>query len=398
MLPQLSAFFNTSLAALWAAAADLCLPALIFAAIALAARGAAAIATARNAAGEIRTNVILNIIDIIFIGPLVALSVGAAGAWLQRSGLALLDPAQWRAPPLWAVVVIAIFIGDFIGYWRHRLEHTPLLWPAHAIHHSDTRMTWTTLFRFHPINRLSTAVIDTSALALLGFPPEALIANNLVRHYYGMFIHMDLPWTYGALGRIFVSPAMHRWHHVRDGAGANFATIFSVFDQAFRTYHVPGPCTAPLGVRDEIGQGALAQLIWPFRVLGQNILGAFARPPTQERLNMDDAFAVVALYTGLNAILLVVLAINTGIRRAPQNAIEPGAMGDGALTRAIRAHANFTENAPLALLLLIALALTTTAPLPIHIFGATFTFARVLHAIGMMQTKHPNALRLAGMF
>lgn len=279
---ELISFLTDSTNALWNGAISLALPALIFAAIALAARGAAAIASARNAAGEIRTNAILNVIDIVFIGPLVALSVGAAGAWLQRSGFALFDPVQWRALPLWAVMLTAIFVGDFIGYWRHRLEHSPPLWPAHAIHHSDTRMTWTTLFRFHPINRLTTAVIDTSALALLGFPPEALIANNLVRHYYGMFIHMDLPWTYGVLGRVFVSPAMHRWHHVRDGAGANFATIFSLFDQAFRTYHVPGPCTAPLGVRDDIGQGALAQLIWPFRVLGQTIVGALARHPQRK--------------------------------------------------------------------------------------------------------------------
>ena len=115
---------------------------------------------------------------------------------------------------------IAIFAGDFVGYWRHRLEHTALLWPGHAIHHSDTAMTWTTGLRFHPINRLTTALIDTSVLALLGFPVWALIANNLVRHYYGLFIHMDLPWTYGPLGRVLVSPAMHRWHHIRVANGA----------------------------------------------------------------------------------------------------------------------------------------------------------------------------------
>src|SRR5690606_5391533 len=100
----------------------------------------------------------------------------------------------------------------------------------------------------------------------LGFPLWALIANNLARHYYGLFIHMDLPWTYGPLGRVLVSPAMHRWHHIREakGAGANFATVFSVFDQAFGTHYVPGPCDAPLGVRDPVGKGALPQLLWPF--------------------------------------------------------------------------------------------------------------------------------------
>jgi sterol desaturase/sphingolipid hydroxylase (fatty acid hydroxylase superfamily) len=251
-------------------------PALIFAAVALAARGFAAFNTARAATSEVRTNMILLAVDAALVAPLLALMVAAVGAWMQANGLRFFTADSWSALPAWLVLFIAVFAGDFIGYWRHRLEHTALLWPTHAIHHSDTAMTWTTLFRFHPLNRLTTALIDTSALALLGLPPWALAANLLIRHYYGMFIHMDLPWTYGPLGRVLVSPAMHRWHHVRDadGAGVNFATVFSVFDQAFRTYYVPGPCTVALGVGDEIGQGALAQLAWPFKVLWK--LFAFA--------------------------------------------------------------------------------------------------------------------------
>ena len=254
--------------ALWAGYSDLLLPALIFAAIALAFRGVAALRTARAATGEVRTNLILFTLDIIFITPALALLLGASGAWLQRHGLTL-PVSTWANLPVWLVGFIAIFAGDFVAYWRHRLEHTNTLWPAHAIHHSDTAMTWTTGLRFHPFNRLTTALIDTTALALLGLPIWALVANNLIRHYYGLFIHMDLPWTYGPLSRIFVSPAMHRWHHIRDadGAGVNFATVFSVFDQTFRTYHVPRPCDVPLGVRDEIGRGAVGQLIWPFIVM-----------------------------------------------------------------------------------------------------------------------------------
>lgn len=252
----------------WAAVLALIAPALVFAAIAFAARGRASLATARAAAGEVRTNFILYGVDILLVSPLLALAVGGVGAAMQHAGIALLHPRDWSALPPWFVGFLALFAGDLIGYWRHRLEHTAPLWPSHAVHHSDERMTWTTLFRFHPINRLSTALIDSSVLALLGFPPWALVLNNLVRHYYGMFIHMDLPWTYGPLGRVLVSPAMHRWHHIRDanGAGVNFATVFSVFDQAFRTHHVPGPCDVPLGVRDDVGHGALPQLLHPFRV------------------------------------------------------------------------------------------------------------------------------------
>ncbi|HET9232381.1 MAG TPA: sterol desaturase family protein [Vitreimonas sp.] len=271
--------------ALWAAFSALLWPAIVFAAVALAARGFASLRTARAASGEVRTNMILLAVDAALIAPLLALMVAAVGAWMQANGWRLFSAQHWSTPPAWLVLFIAVFAGDFIGYWRHRFEHTALLWPTHAIHHSDTAMTWTTLFRFHPLNRLTTAFIDTSALALLGLPPWALAANLMIRHYYGMFIHMDLPWTYGPLGRLLVSPVMHRWHHIRDsnGAGVNFATVFSVFDQAFRTYHVPGPCTVPLGVRDDIGQGALAQLVWPLKQIWRAVAPAPETHPARPR-------------------------------------------------------------------------------------------------------------------
>lgn len=268
-------------AALYSAFRGLFWLALVFAIVALAARGVEALRTARAASAEVRTNVILFAFDILFVTPLLLTLLGITGLVIQQNGLALLQPTNWSALPVWLVGFIAVFAGDFIGYWRHRLEHTDALWPGHAIHHSDTAMTWTTGLRFHPLNRLSTALIDTTLLAVLGLPIWALALNNLVRHHYGLFIHMDLPWTYGPLGRVFVSPAMHRWHHIRDasGGGANFATVFSVFDQAFGTYHVPGPCTAALGVRDPIGQGALAQLLWPVKALYAWALRIFARRP-----------------------------------------------------------------------------------------------------------------------
>jgi sterol desaturase/sphingolipid hydroxylase (fatty acid hydroxylase superfamily) len=162
---------------------------------------------------------------------------------------------------------MAVFLGDFIGYWRHRLEHTKWLWPTHAIHHSDEEMTWLTLNRFHPINRITTTVIDSAFLMAMGLPSWAVIANSLVRNYYGYFIHADLPWTYGPLGKVFVSPAMHQWHHAKDieYAGTNFATVFSIFDRVFGTFALPGPCTVPLGIAQEIGQNVPAQLAHPFR-------------------------------------------------------------------------------------------------------------------------------------
>ena len=162
--------------------------------------------------------------------------------------------------------VLALFWGDFVGYWRHRFEHIRWLWPSHATHHSDVNMSWLTLERFHPINRLTTFIIDSTLLLIIGFPPFAIITTNLIRHYYGYFIHADLPWTYGRFGQWFVSPVMHKWHHanVLRAYKSNFATVFSFYDRLFGTYYMPGMCTVALGVDGLSKRSLLYHLTYPF--------------------------------------------------------------------------------------------------------------------------------------
>jgi sterol desaturase/sphingolipid hydroxylase (fatty acid hydroxylase superfamily) len=103
---------------------------------------------ARVASIEARTNLILFAFDIVFVTPAL---LAITGLFIRWNSLVLLQPAQWSALPVLLIAVIAVFAGDFIGYWRHRLEHTNALWPGHAIHHGDTAMTWTTGLRFHPL-------------------------------------------------------------------------------------------------------------------------------------------------------------------------------------------------------------------------------------------------------
>lgn len=180
---------------------------------------------------------------------------------MRRFGLQMAEPGLWSAIGPVPTALTIVFVGDFLGYWRHRAQHSPWLWPAHAIHHSDTRLTWFSLERMHPVDRAG-SMVDTIILATLGFPPWALGANVAVRHYYGYFIHADVPWTLGRLGWLMNSPAMHRWHHARDieGSGSNFATVFSVFDRLFGTYYQPGPCDRPLGVREDMGAARSASI------------------------------------------------------------------------------------------------------------------------------------------
>ena len=222
-------FASSTLASLRISAELLLLSGLVFSLISLLFKGPEAIVAGRRALREIRLNLKFYVFDVLFIAPLIAALVTALRGTIDHLGLSLVHPSTWEGLGTYGIFLAVVFLGDFTSYWRHRLEHTPALWPSHAIHHGDTDMSWTTLARFHPVNHLTTSAIDIGVLALLGFPMWALVANEMVRKYYGEFIHSDLPWTFGPAGRIFVSPAMHQWHHARDvvGSGSNFATVFS---------------------------------------------------------------------------------------------------------------------------------------------------------------------------
>ncbi len=80
----------------------------------------------------------------------------------------------------------------------------------------------------------------------------------------------------------------------------------------------------------------------------------------------------------LNLALMVRVTLH---RRARQ--IGLGSGGDPQLQQRIRAHANFIEQAPLALLVLMMLELAQLTPVAIWILGAMLLAGRVLHAIGL---------------
>ena len=81
-------------------------------------------------------------------------------------------------------------------------------------------------------------VIDAIPLVVLGFPAWAVVASALIRTWWGYFIHADLPWTLGPVGKILMSPAAHRLHHIDDEVlmGQNFGGFFSIWDRLFGTF------------------------------------------------------------------------------------------------------------------------------------------------------------------
>lgn len=244
--------------------------ALFFCALALLTkRRAAVVADARRALGEWRTNLLIFLFDTLVVLPYVALPSVWIGAQL---GAPAVLTGFWAQIP-WALTgIAAVVVGDYIGYWRHRLEHHPLLWRFHATHHSDREMNWFSLNRMHPVNRLTTVTIDLTLLGLAGFPLWAVALNGLVRTSWGYFIHADVRWTLGPAGKLLISPSAHRWHHARDEAtaGKNFATVFTLWDRMHGTWQPsPEPFRDSTGVEGHSG-GFLFEILQPFGLFPKN--------------------------------------------------------------------------------------------------------------------------------
>lgn len=102
------------------------------------------------------------------------------------------------------------------------------------------------------------------------------------------------------------------------------------------------------------------------------------------------------MYAGLCTLLVIFLAMRV-VRLRRMHKIGLGHGGNQELQQAVRAHANATENMPLALILLGSLELTGFSPLVINILGGTFLFSRLIHALGVSRYVGYSRGRFWGM-
>ena len=108
-----------------------------------------------------------------------------------------------------------------------------------------------------------------------------------------------------------------------------------------------------------------------------------------------SAIDAVALYTGLNLLILLVLGVRVSMgRRKHKVSLGEGEGGD--LLRLIRIHANGAEWAPGALVGLLVLAMMNAPALTIHALGATLTVGRFAHAYGLSTDPGPSPARILG--
>ncbi len=106
-------------------------------------------------------------------------------------------------------------------------------------------------------------------------------------------------------------------------------------------------------------------------------------------------FYAVAIYAGLNGLILAWLLTNVGRKRAALK-ISIGDGGNIVLIRAMRGQANFVENVPMALVFMILMALLGTPVWLLHILGASLVVGRFFHALHFVADDAPGWQRAAG--
>jgi len=110
----------------------------------------------------------------------------------------------------------------------------------------------------------------------------------------------------------------------------------------------------------------------------------------------NGSVEITLLYAGLNALIMLALAVNV-VRGRQRAQAGIGTGGDAALERAIRAHGNNIEYVPIALILMGLLEIYGQPGIRIHALGALLTLGRLLHAVGLSRSSGATKARVFGM-
>jgi sterol desaturase/sphingolipid hydroxylase (fatty acid hydroxylase superfamily) len=144
--------------------------------------------------------------------------------------------------PSWFAIIVSFLVLDFAIWGQHLVLHrAPLLWRLHRVHHSDTVMDVSTALRFHPFEILASLAFKVTIIMLLGAPPQAVLAFEIILGAGALFTHANIalpPWLERSLRLLFVTPALHMIHHSPNPneTNSNFGFSFNFWDRMFGTY------------------------------------------------------------------------------------------------------------------------------------------------------------------
>ena len=104
---------------------------------------------------------------------------------------------------------------------------------------------------------------------------------------------------------------------------------------------------------------------------------------------------ITAMTASVLALMQAFLMVTVGNRRRAK-AISFGDGGDGDMLRLMRRHGNFTENAPMVLILLALMEMLGAPSAGVMTIAVMFVLTRICHAIALSADGLPLVFRVLG--
>lgn len=176
---------------------------------------------------------------VVALGALAAVALGAEVAHADDVLSFFAERSLLRALPGWAQLLACLVLVDLLSYFSHRLRHSALFFPLHAVHHSATELDWLAAARMHPLDEIVDNVAISVPVLFLGPEPCVFLCLGPITLLYTLISHAAVGLRLGPLHHVLVTPAFHRHHHRDDVPPANYAGMFSIWDRAFGTWAEP---------------------------------------------------------------------------------------------------------------------------------------------------------------
>ncbi|MDP9333231.1 MAG: sterol desaturase family protein, partial [Actinomycetota bacterium] len=133
-------------------------------------------------------------------------------------------------------LLLALLVFDFVAFAVHVGVHrSNILWNVHKVHHSSLQLDWLAATRAHMFENLIRFVAAQMVLFLVGVPVGQVAVVTAVFAAFGLLDHSNLGVNLRWAEAVFVTPRLHRRHHVPETSQKNFGAVFSLWDRLFGT-------------------------------------------------------------------------------------------------------------------------------------------------------------------
>lgn len=170
----------------------------------------------------------------------LAILATAISVFVLRPQLTKLEIAPIRhavgSLPLAARFLLGLVVFDLVSFAVHvGLHRSNTLWNVHKVHHSTLHLDGFATTRTHMFENLLRFVPGQVVLFLMGISAAVVAPVVAVAAIYGVSNHSNLGTNLRWVEGLFVTPRLHRRHHVPSTTQHNFGAIFTIWDRCFGT-------------------------------------------------------------------------------------------------------------------------------------------------------------------